>query len=420
MVSSTLTSTLLQHLPWAIFVFCLGACVGSFLNVVVHRLPMGISLVSPPSRCPTCGGRLRFFRENLPILGWLLLRGKCRFCRERISLRYPLVELGTACFFLGMYVLLFWIGWRTPYWGEVGGEWWSVQGFAKGWPAYTILTFLFSGLFAMTVIDARTYTIPIQLPVFITIMAFLFWPLQSLLIARWTPVEAWPIPGVSWWWFMVAACGMIGVCCSRLLLARGVLKWSFADYDQYVKEGEPLAEYPHARREMGVELVYLMPIIIGLFAGGGLGMLLPEGGPPLFLQALGASMLGYLVGAGLVWIVRLLGTLAFGREAMGLGDVHLLGAVGACLGWFDPILVFFLAPFIGLSWVFIGGLLSVVSKGSRRELPYGPHLALAAALLFIGRPVVIDAWAVLVPTIQMPHPALVETVEAAEPRLKER
>jgi len=420
MVSSTLTSTLLQHLPWAIFVFCLGACVGSFLNVVVHRLPLGMSLVSPPSRCPTCGGRLRFFRENLPILGWLLLRGKCRFCRERISLRYPLVELGAACFFLGMYILLFWISWRAPYWGEVGGEWWSIQGFAKGWPAYTIMTFLFASLFAMTVIDARTFTIPIQLPVFITIMAFIFWPLQSLLVARWTPSEAWPIPGVSWWWFMVAAGGMIGVCCSRLLLALGTFKWSFADYDEYVTEGETLAEYPHARREMGVELVYLLPVFIGLIAGGVLGMLLPGGGPSIFLQALGGSMLGYLVGAGLVWTVRILGTLAFGREAMGLGDVHLMGAVGACLGWFDPILVFFLAPFIGLSWVFIGGLLSVVSKSSRRELPYGPHLALAAVLLFIGRPVVIDAWAVLVPTIQMPRQALVETLEAPKPRLNER
>ncbi|MBD2100492.1 A24 family peptidase [Leptolyngbya sp. FACHB-261] len=77
----------------------LGACVGSFLNVVVYRLPAGESLLSPPSHCPKCNARLRWF-ENVPVLGWLRLRGKCAHCGAPIAVRYPLVEAGTALLFL--------------------------------------------------------------------------------------------------------------------------------------------------------------------------------------------------------------------------------------------------------------------------------------------------------------------------------
>ena len=73
----------------------LGALVGSFLNVVAHRLPRKESVVSPPSRCPSCGAGVRPY-DNLPVLSWLLLRGKCRDCSAPIGARYPLVELGTA------------------------------------------------------------------------------------------------------------------------------------------------------------------------------------------------------------------------------------------------------------------------------------------------------------------------------------
>jgi hypothetical protein len=68
-----------------------GAAVGSFLNVVVYRLPLGKSVVSPPSHCPKCSHRIRWF-DNVPVFGWLMLGGKCRDCKEPISIRYPLVE----------------------------------------------------------------------------------------------------------------------------------------------------------------------------------------------------------------------------------------------------------------------------------------------------------------------------------------
>lgn len=79
----------------------LGLLIGSFLNVVVWRVPRGESVVSPPSACPACGKQIRP-RDNVPVLGWLLLRGRCRDCREPISARYPLVEVGTAGLFAVM------------------------------------------------------------------------------------------------------------------------------------------------------------------------------------------------------------------------------------------------------------------------------------------------------------------------------
>ncbi|GIG24240.1 prepilin peptidase [Cellulomonas denverensis] len=76
----------------------LGLLVGSFLNVVIWRVPRGESVVSPPSACPRCGHRIRP-RDNVPVLGWLLLRGRCRDCAEPIPVRYPLVEAGTGVLF---------------------------------------------------------------------------------------------------------------------------------------------------------------------------------------------------------------------------------------------------------------------------------------------------------------------------------
>jgi leader peptidase (prepilin peptidase)/N-methyltransferase len=80
------------------FVGLLGLIVGSFLNVVVHRVPRRESIVSPASRCPGCGMPIAA-RDNIPVLSWLLLRGRCRHCREPISARYPLLELLTAAIF---------------------------------------------------------------------------------------------------------------------------------------------------------------------------------------------------------------------------------------------------------------------------------------------------------------------------------
>jgi len=79
-----------------------GLCIGSFLNVVIYRLPRGTSLVWPGSTCPACGARIRWY-DNVPVLGWILLRGRCRDCAAPISVRYPIVELVTLLAFLACY-----------------------------------------------------------------------------------------------------------------------------------------------------------------------------------------------------------------------------------------------------------------------------------------------------------------------------
>lgn len=88
----------------AAFAFVFGAVIGSFLNVVVYRLPRHESLVSPGSHCPSCGTPIKPY-DNIPVLGWLLLRGRCRSCRARISVRYPAIEALTAVLALAVVLL---------------------------------------------------------------------------------------------------------------------------------------------------------------------------------------------------------------------------------------------------------------------------------------------------------------------------
>lgn len=90
----------------------LGLAIGSFLNVVVWRVPKGESVVSPPSACPSCGHRIAP-RDNVPVVSWLLLGGQCRHCHQRISPRYPLVEAGTAALF-AVVALRFGLSWELP------------------------------------------------------------------------------------------------------------------------------------------------------------------------------------------------------------------------------------------------------------------------------------------------------------------
>ncbi|MCA9071778.1 MAG: prepilin peptidase, partial [Planctomycetaceae bacterium] len=85
----------------SVWFFVVGATIGSFLNVVVHRLPLGIPLRHPKSRCPVCEVPIRR-GDNLPIVGWLRLRGRCRSCGTRISIRYPLIEASMGFLFLGL------------------------------------------------------------------------------------------------------------------------------------------------------------------------------------------------------------------------------------------------------------------------------------------------------------------------------
>lgn len=130
-------------------VFILGAAVGSFLNVVVYRLPAGLSLLHPPSRCPSCKTTLKAY-DNVPVFGWLWLKGRCRSCRLPIAARYPIVEFSCACLFLFVYAL-FGISWETL------GYWLFV-----------------SWLLALALIDLDTMTLPNSLTASGLVLGWLF------------------------------------------------------------------------------------------------------------------------------------------------------------------------------------------------------------------------------------------------------
>ena len=311
----------------------------------------------------------------------------------------------TACMFLLLYVLCYWVDTKTPFLGEVVGQWWHTNGIYRTLPAFIALVALFSGLFAMTIIDARTYTIPIQIPVTITLIALIASVVQPLIYLAHTRQQTWMMPLTDWTWSAAAIGGFAGVMFSTILLRLGILRYSFADYEEYIKDDEPLAEYPHARREVLRELFFLLPAILGFVIGFIVGY--EKGFPSLLVQSITACLLGYLIAGGLVWAVRIFGSLAFGKEAMGLGDVHLLAAIGAVVGWFDPILIFFIAPFSGLIWAAVSAILAKMGKG-RKEIPYGPHLAIATVIVVLGMPAVDWGWKIMMPGVQMPLDGFLE------------
>lgn len=147
----------------------LGVLIGSFLNVVVYRLPRGRSIVSPPSACTVCGHPVRSW-DNVPVLSWLVLRGRCRDCQAPISPRYPLVELGTGLFF----ALVAW--WATSAFvaaqSGISVTAAAILGFASSLVAFLYLAAV---SVALTLIDLDTHTLPnkIVLPAYLVGAALL-------------------------------------------------------------------------------------------------------------------------------------------------------------------------------------------------------------------------------------------------------
>ncbi|HEX9912829.1 MAG TPA: prepilin peptidase, partial [candidate division Zixibacteria bacterium] len=86
-----------------IIIFIFGLAIGSFLNVCIYRIPLRKSIIFPASHCPKCGNKIRAF-DNIPVLSYLILKGKCRYCKEKISFIYPVVELLSGLLFLSLYL----------------------------------------------------------------------------------------------------------------------------------------------------------------------------------------------------------------------------------------------------------------------------------------------------------------------------
>ena len=363
---------------WPVLITAYGACVGSFLNVVIYRLPEGLSLVWPPSRCPGCGHKLAFY-DNVPVLGWLWLGGKCRYCRAGISIQYPLIEAATAALFGGLYWVYYHSGWRPDF---------QALGLADTWPLFLVHLVLVGGLVAATVIDAKLYIIPIGIPHTVALVSLLVLPLAVTWVSgvgQLGPVvnPAWVLPGVG---------GLMGLALAVALVHLKLLPRSFDDEQDLPDDAvtpEQYIEHPHVRREVAKEVLFLIPPALGVLIGYGL---VPDADTALgkvtySIQAclVGGITWGFLIGGAIIWITRILGTFGFGKEAMGLGDVHLLAGIGAVMGARDTVIIFFVAPFLGLVGAALHLGLTRILKGQRRVIPYGPSLAAATLIVMVAR-----------------------------------
>ncbi|MHC4924530.1 MAG: prepilin peptidase [Planctomycetota bacterium] len=256
----------------------LGLVVGSFLNVVIFRMPAGESIVHPRSRCPGCKGLIRWY-DNIPVLSWLLLRAKCRTCSEPISGRYAVVELFTGAVF------------AVAAWALV-----VRHGLEGG----------------------------IENPARVLHLLVGFGFLGSLIAASWIDLDHKILPD------RITKRGMVlGPLCSGLLAPT-------------------------------MQPVGLLPDMT------------PHG------AALILSMGGVLAGWGVIRIVAWAGEKAMGREAMGMGDSKFLGMIGGFVGPLAVLGTLVIASFLGSV---IGIVVMAVKKD--REIPFGPFLAVGAALLFV-------------------------------------
>jgi leader peptidase (prepilin peptidase)/N-methyltransferase len=411
-----------QHAVYIAFVFALGACVGSFLNVVVWRLPQveeqeGDTLLKgfyrsyralsyPPSHCPNCDKPLLWY-DNVPVIGWIKLRGRCRFCKEPISPRYPIVEAITGGIFVLYYVLFFFknVGPCAPG---------AVLSLPRDLWVYFLYVTVLAALLAASLIDAELFIIPLGISYFMAAVGLIVHAIcdhpglpGALNVSA--PTAGVPAIGAS-----LAAGGIVGMAITLALFTRGIIPMSFPDGEPMLEaereelEAEMKEEAAEARRqgkvldyhrklpppytpmqvraEIGKEILFLFPpmagavlwlvltIKVAAIGNWWAGVLHHD-----WLSGLLGSILGGLVGAWLVWIVRIFGTVGFGRVAMGLGDVHLMLGVGAVIGAGPVVVAFFLAPFFGILLAIYKLLIR-----SKQELPYGPYLSLgtAAVMLF--------------------------------------
>lgn len=173
----------------AVWCFVMGSVIGSFLNVVIYRMPLGLSISKPKSRCPMCETPIST-RDNLPVLGWILLRGKCRNCQAIISMRYPIVEALVGSFFLLLYLSLVYSGGRfLPYRfpNSVWGAYQIIEG--RTWDLivlYVYYSYLFIIILASAYIQFDRQTIPRRL----LLWCFLFGILSGTFIPELHPVPA--------------------------------------------------------------------------------------------------------------------------------------------------------------------------------------------------------------------------------------
>ena len=483
-----MASQVVVTLWWLGFWTAVGVCLGSFLNVVIYRLPRRRSLRTPLwSACPYCSHRIRWY-DNLPIVSFILLRGRCRDCRAPIPTRYLVIEATTALIVLILLDAFMISGLRD---GLCTSRFGLTEKLAYDWPIVVAHVVLFACLISMSAIDLEHYWVDIRFTNLATFAGF-------VLHALWTPKHSmdWPRPGDPTAVASLMALAGLGVVwlvfvCrphmdpedfgeaedrtaetseqegppadplppieppSRLLawaaglLLVAVFVWLFVAalsddapppgarilvplmfvFLLIVREGtvhrssdhaiiEAIEEERHsARRMVLTELAILLPAVllaavaIWLMAGEGdfpqrlSGVLhakirlwsLPSMRNWLPLLGLATAAAGYVVAGAVGWIVRIVFTLAFGREAFGAGDIHLMAAAGCVAGWPVVVLGFLLTCILAIA----GWLLCLPFKRTR-AIPLGPWLALAFLIVVIYYDQIIE-WRIIAHAVHTVH-----------------
>jgi len=340
---------------WSLVFFALGCIVGSFLNVCIHRMPLGMSIVTPPSHCPHCKYSIPFYL-NIPLVTWLALRGRCKNCGAPISPRYFVVELLTGLAFLGC-------------WLEFGDP-------AHPYPsmplALVYAAFL-AGLICATFIDFEHFIIPDEITfggVAVGLVASFLLPSLQHANTMWLGL-LWSAVGAA------AGAGIVQLFrwMGKLLFGRLRLKLPAASKiiftetclhlpDQEISYEEIFYRKSDAivLRARTVELVdrCYRDVLVRL--------------SPAALEIGGEKMNPDDVACMEAESAEII----LPREAMGLGDVKFMAAIGAFLGWPGAVFSLFASAPIGLA-VYVPLILMRRREWSSR-MPYGPYIAAAATL----------------------------------------
>ena len=337
-----------------------GANVGSFLNVCIYRMPRdGLSVHRPRrSFCPSCGTGIQWY-DNIPLVSWLWLGGRCRYCGAPVSMRYFLVEGLTAALF--MIVALRYLG---------GGE--------AQWAACLVVLVLVAALIVASFIDLELRILPDE----ITLGGMYAVPLIALFVPdlHTQPVDRHVSQLLHWLYGSVAPLvgGPAGVGPWTVVVIAAIVAgavggvvglYGYASYWRWAHPDDP-------KRLRDGALAGIVALCVATLAAT--VCLRPTLLLSVHVYSLVAALLGMFSGAGLVFGVGVVGTKLFRKPAMGFGDVKLMGLLGGFTGWSGVITGFFLACLLGS----VVGIVLLVRYRSR-YLPFGPFLAVGAFIMLL-------------------------------------
>jgi leader peptidase (prepilin peptidase)/N-methyltransferase len=345
---------------WSVMFFILGCIVGSFLNVCIHRLPLGQSIVSPPSHCPHCNYAIPWYL-NMPLVTWVYLRGKCRNCGAPIAMRYFLVELLTGLLFLGC-------------WLRFGPH--SVA------LALVYAVFL-AGLIAATFIDFEHFIIPDEITFGGMLAGFLFSFFLPVLhgadsLAGSLKASLLGMGVGALLIYIILRAGKLIFGRERLKLKPGE-RVVFGETMLHVAEKEiPYEDVLY--RESDVIVLHASTLELVDRCYRDVRVRLTRDSLEIGEERFDPEQVSCLEAVSAEIVLP--------REAMGLGDVKFMAAIGAFLGWQAVVFSLVVSSFIGS---LVGITLVVMRKrGLSSRLPYGPYIAVAAAIWIFAGPQLVD------------------------------